>query len=504
MNAGASSDKKPMYSSPEDQGMDSVTLGDLISYIQKNKITIRSVLVSRNDNIVLETYFHPFSREDRTLAASVTKSIISALVGIAVDNGFIKDIDQKIGGFFPEFTFLREETKKQDITIRHLLTMSSGLQWDDGEDQAEMMTRSDCAEYVLSRPLVEKPGVVFNYNSGGAHILSVLLTRATGMNTRKFAEKYLFAPLGITDFDWKPAPDGVAAGGNLIFLRPQDMLTFGLLYLHRGEWNGRQLIPSHWVAESTKNRIKPPWDREDETLGYGYLWWNAAGKNKPPYFSADGYGGQIIAVMPEKNLVTVITAHLTEPDLMGIPYSLLGRFIIPALQSDTALPVNRAASDELARLCRRTEKPEGIAPPTMPQTASIISGNTYVFAANPSKLQSLLLRFTGTGEAVLTLAYADTAVNIPVGLDNRYRTCRVPRLVEKTEYFHDFIAETVGFKGEWENNSTFVISMAPINLSVFIYFMKLEFNNDRVHLSVFRKEFPELDLDIVGVSVKQG
>jgi len=196
-----------MYSSPEDQSMDSVTLGDLISYIQKSNITIRSVLVSRNDNIVLETYFHPFSREDRTLAASVTKSIISALVGIAVDNGVIKDIDQKIGGFFPEFTFLREETKKQDITIRHLLTMSSGLQWDDGEDQAEMMTRSDCAEYVLSRPLAEKPGAVFNYNSGGAHVLSVLLTRATGMNTRKFAEKYLFAPLGITDFDWKPAPD---------------------------------------------------------------------------------------------------------------------------------------------------------------------------------------------------------------------------------------------------------------------------------------------------------
>ncbi len=409
------------YSPPEDQGVDSDKLGKLISHIKKNKLDIRSIIVARNDSIVLEAYFHPFSRKDKTLVASVVKSITSALIGIAIEKGIIKDENQNISDFFPEINFKQGKGGKREISIKHLLTMSSGMSWNDGTDQAEMMARSDCAGYVLSRPLTEKPGTVFNYNSGGAHLLSVVLTMASGMPTSEFAQKYLFEPLGITDFDWKVAADGVSTGGNLLFLKPIDMLKLGLLYLHGGNWEGRQVVPAAWVAESTKNQIKPPWDRPGESLGYGFLWWNAESNNKPGYFSADGYGGQIIAVVPE----------------------------------------NTEGMAELFDVCRESENPHGTPSEILPLTASKISNKTYYLQPNASNLKSLRLVFTDTKEAALTLEYKERIITIPVGLDNLYRMCRVPRLIEKVEYFYDFIG-------------------------------------NQVHLTVFRKEFPGTDLDCMG------
>ncbi|NOQ26480.1 MAG: serine hydrolase [Bacteroidales bacterium] len=271
---------------------------------------IKSLLVSRNGVLVSEGYFTEMAADNLYHVRSVTKSVVSALIGIAIDEGFIESTDQSLNMFIDPLGYTLDEDKL-NITIEDLLTMSSGFQWNEFTDVGEYnnwLTANDQIEYVIRRTLVNTPGEVFSYNSATAHLLSVILTEATEMSTHDFAFEYLFEPLGLSDedFSWGQFDQGYFNGGADLMLKPGDMIKIGELYLNNGLYNGNQIIPSQWVQESTNIHISTNLDEFEPD--YGYLWWI---NNDMTYdvFFANGYGGQFIVVVPELELVVVATSE---------------------------------------------------------------------------------------------------------------------------------------------------------------------------------------------------
>jgi len=311
------------FSTPEEQGLDSEILDEGIAYLAKNK-GVYSLIIARNGVIVVEKYFHAGRINHAANTQSVTKSILSALVGIAIREGYIESVDQKVSEFLPEYFTDVDDPRKQELTLRHLLTMRAGFDWPD--NLVSGLSGEDWAQAALARPLASPPGRTFAYNSVSSHIISIVLTRATGMSTCEFAYRYLFDPLGITVENWFLDPQGHALGGTGLFITPREMLKFGLLYLNRGEWAGVQVVPAEWVTESQGTRVVVS---GPANVRYGYFWWqHGAGGHRVN--SALGYGGQNINIVPDMNLVMVTTA-----DSWGIPdgidaFYFLEHYVMPA------------------------------------------------------------------------------------------------------------------------------------------------------------------------------
>lgn len=281
------------------------------AYDKAEQITgLKSLLVSRDGVLISEQYFTEMGAEDVYDVRSVTKSVISALVGIAINEGFIDSLDQALLDFIGPLGYSLEGEKAL-ITIRDLLTMSAGFEWNEfesGYNYRDWATSPDQIEYCINGVLENSPGDVFSYSSEEAHLLSVILTVATGMSTHDFALEYLFEPLGmdIMDFTWAYFPQGYFNGGAALSLKPRDMIKLGNLYLNNGMYNGNQIIPSEWIHESTSFHITT--NLQGYLPDYGYLWWiNKNGTNN--YYFANGYAGQLIGVYPDLNLVVVSTSN---------------------------------------------------------------------------------------------------------------------------------------------------------------------------------------------------
>jgi CubicO group peptidase (beta-lactamase class C family) len=295
--------------SPEAVGLDGTQLALLIDSIEDTHLS--SILIVKDGYLIVEEYSNGYDRYNQHFIASCTQSIISALIGIANDKGYIDSVDEKIADFFPELEDGNEW--KKEITIEHLLTMSSGL--DQGAfhpNRPIFAMTPDWIGYILSREVVTTPGTSFDYYPGNAHILSALLQRATKEDTRSFAVKYLFEPLGISekDIEWEKDPQGVFSGSWGLYMRPRDMAKVGLLYLDKGAWNGAQIIPEAWIERSVTPSFRQV-SFGDLTADYGYLWW-IEGKDSSPGYFALGAKGQYIYVSPELNLVIVITGNFLD------------------------------------------------------------------------------------------------------------------------------------------------------------------------------------------------
>jgi CubicO group peptidase (beta-lactamase class C family) len=331
-----------LMSTPEEQGMNSKILVDMMTSIQKKSYHIDSVSIVRNGYMVVDAYFYPFSKDQKHIIHSCTKSIMSALIGIAIDKGYIKNIDQPIVEIFSDRDFLNLNELKKSITLENLLTMASGLKCRDSYlygwvGLQEMMDSNDWAQYVLDLPMVEAPGEKFEYCNGVSFLLSVIIQQSTNMKTLEFASKNLFGPLGITDVGWRTSPQGIDIGWGRMWLKAHDMAKIGWLYLNKGRWENKQIVPTAWVEQSTRGHV-------DATLfdQYGYQWWiDSAG-----FYMAVGYKGQFIFVVPDKNMVAVFTSDLPGADF-PIPRKLLTEYIIPAAVSSEPLPNN---PEEKARL----------------------------------------------------------------------------------------------------------------------------------------------------------
>jgi CubicO group peptidase (beta-lactamase class C family) len=429
-------------STPEEQGIDSTKLLKMVNDIKNNDIDIRSLLIIRHGYLVAECYRDPYNKDTAHDLKSVNKSFISALTGIALREKYLKSLDQKVSDFFPEYFNDKMDPRKKTITLRHLLTMTAGLATTDN-DTSRWSHSQDWVQYVMDQPMVHDPGTTFDYSTGLPHTMCAIITKTSGMSTLEFGRKYLFDPLGIAVTKWTRDPQGIV--GPELYLTPRDMAKFGYLYLHNGNWNGRQIIPEQWVQESTKNQVP-------SGTKYGYWWWPDADD-----YQARGWGGQYIIVNPKLDMVVVFTAA----DFFK-PLQYLQTYIYPAVNGETLKP-NPAACREMRATCTALAVPKLDRLPLLPESAAKIDGKVFHCKPNSFGLTSFSITFHGP-DCILTVNPGKDAAKIPVSLDGTYRL--IP-MENKTTYFGErpiFPMNDPGddqyqvaFKGKWLDDQRFVI-----------------------------------------------
>lgn len=307
---------------PQTQGMDPEKLRQMLAVIEAQKLNVRSLVVIHNGYIVAEYYQPPFDANSRHELYSCTKSFVSALVGIAIAEGDLESVQTPVLECFPDYTFANTDARKSAMTIEHLLAMTSGLDWPEGDPIYQQLWNSrDWVQFVLDRPMAAEPGTRFNYNSGCSHVLSALVADRSGMLTQQFAHERLFAPLGISDVNWSVDSNGLAIGGWGLNITARDMAKFGYLYLNEGVWDGQQIVPAEWVRASTTAHIKTGGD-----FDYGYQWWIYPKWNA---YAAKGRDGQLIFVIPDYEIVAVFTARMDDDRPL---VALIEDYIVPAVQ----------------------------------------------------------------------------------------------------------------------------------------------------------------------------
>lgn len=402
-------------SSPEAQGLDSAVLAQAIETIHERRLPVHSVSIVRNGALVVDACFHPYDCSVPHDVASVTKSVTSLLVGIAVDGGKLGNVAEPALSFFPEASDRIGDPRKTRMRVQDLLTMQSGLACglEPGEKELfAMLGTGDWNLATLALPASDEPGRRFAYCSGGYHLLSSIVSRATGMSTQDFARESLFAPLGITHLEWPTDPAGVARGWGDLRLFPRDMLELGLLVLEHGRWQDQQIVSERWIAESTRPRAQVGGD------GYGYGWWLPGGAFQG-VIEARGRGGQTISIWPQRNIVAALT---------GAGYS--GAEVLPlllgALRSDAPLPPNPEGEERLARaVVAARQAPPRRPAPALPPLAATISGKHYRLAANRLDLSEVWVAFARAPIATVGLVRGGAQFEIAVGLDGLDRISRV-------------------------------------------------------------------------------
>jgi CubicO group peptidase (beta-lactamase class C family) len=451
-------------STPEAQGMDSEKLALAFDYVRLHQIPIHSLLIVRNGYVVLDAYFFPFQAGQIHDAASVTKSVTSTLIGIAIAEHKLNSVQQPVLSLFPERKFDNHDNRKNHITIEHLLSMTSGFDChvDHGEiTLREMMQSKDWVQFMLDRPIVAEPGSKFEYCSGGMHLLSGIISQSTGTSALQFARRELFRPLGIDDIRWPSDPQGVSYGWGDLHIQPRDMAKIGYLWLNKGRWDGRQILPVDWMPAATQPHSHPNIGSGE----YGYGFWVYPERN-PRLYEALGRGGQRISVVPSKNVIVVFTGGEFEPDDIG-------KFIGESIKSDHPLPENPAGDTHLTAAAGAAARP-----PEAPATSmsNAISGRDYAVESNPVELKSFSLNFSDHKEAMLKLEFADGRVEQrPLGLDG------IPRLSPGGRF-----GLPVALQGWWESNSTFVFDYDEV-ANINSYRFRLTFVRDDVGIELNEK-----------------
>ncbi|MDP1930253.1 MAG: serine hydrolase [Gammaproteobacteria bacterium] len=312
---------------------------------------LHSLLISHEGELLLERYYRGARADRPANMKSASKTVISGLVGIALDRGLLTGLDQTLGDFFPQELAGDENSVRRAITIEDLLTMRAGLQSTSNRNYGNWVLSSNWVSHALSRPLVAEPGTEMIYSTGSTHLLSAILAKVSDTTTKQFAEQVLARPLGFSMAYWPADPQGIHFGGNDMEMTPRQMLAFGELYINAGRANGRinsvaagrQVISEHWVNESLQIRTPSP---RGEGRYYGYGWWYRELAGHDVYF-AWGYGGQFIFVAKDLNLVVAITSDSLPGDSrrghLDRIYDLVERYIVgPVAVSATLAAVSHS------------------------------------------------------------------------------------------------------------------------------------------------------------------
>lgn len=462
---------------PEQQGLDSNKLADIIDYVRGRKINVHSLLIVRNGYVVLDAYFHPYDGTTVHDAASVTKSVTSMLVGVALEQGKIKDVQQPILSLFPDRTISNRDARKQKITIEHLLTMTSGLscEYQDNEKTLRKMKESDdWVQFMLNLPMDAEPGRKFVYCSGGTHLLSAVISQTTGMSQRDFARRYLFEPLNIGDEIWPADSQGITHGWGDLHLHPRDMAKLGYLWLNQGMWDGKRIVSADWVNNSTRAQTGTGTESD---YGYG---WIVRSRVTPLIYEASGRGGQRISVIPAKNMIVVFTGGGFEPGEIG------GQ-LVGAVKSDQSLPDNPSGVARLKESVRVSAQPrEKKAAAPLPEIARTISGKPYLFETNPLGLKSMSLTFSSPEDASVQLVFSNRPTETRrIGLNG------VPHISQDGRF-----GLPVGITGYWENKNTFVLDYDEI-ANINFYRLKLNFSPLQVNVLLTERS-ANLKFNLVG------
>jgi CubicO group peptidase (beta-lactamase class C family) len=323
-------------STPREQGLKNRLLTKVLR--KGNELPyLKSLLVVKNGYLIAERYYGDTEPTDANAVMSVSKSFLSALTGIAVGEGYVF-LDQPMMDLFPEYAPAILDPRKHEITLRHLLTMTSGLPYDDHADHwNQWMPSSDWVGFCLGLPLADNPGEAWHYSTCSTHIMSAVLTRATGRSTLEFAREHLFEPLDITIGGWRRDPHGYYRGGWDMYFTPRDMARFGHLYLKKGKVDRQRILPRSWVRRTTRTNVRGGSWGSIERWGYGYWWWTGRGSDIHKIYFALGYAGQFIINIPKLEMTIVATADANydwgpagEHDEAIM--NLLGRYLLEPLK----------------------------------------------------------------------------------------------------------------------------------------------------------------------------
>jgi CubicO group peptidase (beta-lactamase class C family) len=288
-------------------GLDSALIAD--AFRRAGELPrFRCLVVARHGEIQAERCFHGADPDRPANIKSVSKSVLSALVGIAIDDGHLDGPDTPAAQFFSRYLGASIDPRVREITVGNLLSMQAGLEPTSGRNYGRWITSPNWVRYAITRPVVDEPGGAMLYSTGSSHLLSAILTQASGRSTLRFARERLGTPIGIELPSWPADPQGIHFGGNEMRMRPRDLVRFGELYRNEGILDGRRVISAAWIQESLVPRTRSRWS--GESYGYGWFLAEAAGF---PMFYGWGFGGQYLYVIPDLEMTVVVTSDPNPP-----------------------------------------------------------------------------------------------------------------------------------------------------------------------------------------------
>ena len=324
-------------STPEAQGVSSQAILDFVQSADKSINTMHSFMIVRHGQVISEGWWKPEAADIPHILNSLTKSFNSTAVGLAIHDGKLS-LDDPVLNFFPSDAPADPSDNLKAMKVRDLLTMTCGH-----ETEVRYTTNAPWVKTFLAHPVPQKPGTHFLYNTSGSYILSAIVTKVTGQTELDYLKSRLFEPLGIENPRWTSSPEGISIGGYGLYLRTEDIARFGQLYLQKGKWNGRQLIPQEWVEQATARQVSNEKENHSQGLdwqqGYGFQFWRC----RHDVFRGDGAGGQFCVVMPAQDAVVAITAQSGN---MQAELDVLWDKLLPAFHAGT-LPEDAAGQEKL-------------------------------------------------------------------------------------------------------------------------------------------------------------
>ena len=430
-------------SSPEQQGIASAAVLRFVEALESQVHEIHSFMLLRHGNVVAEGWWSPYGRDYPHMLFSLSKSFTSTAVGLALTEGRFS-MDDPVVSFFPDETPAEVSDLLAAMRVRHLLTMSTGQA---NDTWSSMVDRPDgnWIKGFFEIPVVHAPGSHFVYNNGATYTLSAIVQKTTGMTVREYLESRLFAPLRIENATWRESPQGITAGGIGLSLKTEDVARFGQLYLQKGMWQGKQILPQAWVEEATASQISTKGIEIDWTQGYGYQFW----RGRHNSYRGDGMFGQWCIVMPDQDAVLAITSGIDIFDSQE-PLNLVWEMLLPAF-SPGAIPEDAIAQGVLAeKLGNLSLSPvQGQAESPI---AAQVSGRTYAVDSNALTIETIALNFTEAG-CMVRFKTAAGEETIPCG----YGTWRRSQAITLFNQPLLFDRTPVAASGAWTADETFTM-----------------------------------------------
>ncbi|HSV50800.1 MAG TPA: serine hydrolase [Burkholderiaceae bacterium] len=447
-------------STPEAQGMDSAALAGLYEYLASAGFNTDSVLVVRHGRIVSETYVPPYRAGLRHDLRSVTKSVVSTLVGAAIQEGKLQGTQQKALEFFPDRA--PNSPAQAALSVQNLLDMATGIAWREwpynaDSDAYKLWGSEDWVRFILERPVAE-PGSQFKYIAAAPHLLSAILTRATGQSAAEYGRRKLFATLGISDFSWHADPQGNSVGESSLRLKPRDMAKLGYLLLRNGRWGDQQMLPPDWTDAVLSQGLPNGLGSTSAPPAYSRLWWT---DSSVPYAAAEGRHGQHIIVLPRHDVVLVVTSKAWDNSYRARAPEMVKRHLLPAIRGDQALPEDPAAQQRLARaIAGLVAKSRGIESAQASQAARSLAGRRFTLATNPGGYREFELTLDGPQPGYLLLQADKTSLfgvarrGGPIALDGQYAFTGLSG------------ASRWARRGRWVDESTFRIETQQLESAI--------------------------------------
>ena len=448
---------------PESQGVSASAIQEFVDQAEQTIDALHSVIIVRHGRVIAEGWWQPYAANEPHMLFSLSKSFTSTAVGLAIADGKLH-LEDAVLDFFPDKAPAQPSANLKAMRIRDLLTMQTGHHDEDIRDFPFSLEGSAVARF-LQVPVAHKPGTLFVYNTPATYMLSAIVQKVTGQTVLEYLGPRLFEPLGIEHPTWEMSKEGVALGGFGLSIRTEDIARFGQLYLQKGMWQGRQLVPAEWVAAATSRQVSngssPTSDWEQ---GYGYQFWRA----RHGFYRGDGAFGQFCLVLPQYDTVVAITSGTRD---MASVMNLVWDRLVPALKA-SALPPNATADKALAtKLAALTLPPQTESAASSVDSA--VAGQRYAFDSNPQTIEWASIGAPASGATTVTLHMDGTDQTIT----------SAPGAWRKSTLRFKGVDDVVASSGGWTASDTYTLKVVRYR-TPFITTYRLQFANEDLHLTV--------------------